>query len=209
LGGFKAASSFTRLAFWCYHSKNLSPWRETAVSALHEAAALLIGQASEATARAVLRLLLDDSAESAQELRSEAPRSEAQPKQARQRRQPRQSKSVNGAAIDPVWDQLRSEIRAAMKARNTTYETLAQVIGCSPLSAKINVSRRKPPSPRLLQGLREWLAQQMTAPEVAAARPTFPSAVHFVASQLTPGGQQHPVSRLTDVGQHAGHAKAA
>jgi hypothetical protein len=59
-----------------------------------------------------------------------------------------------------------------MRERSTSYESLAAAIGCSPVTAKVNLQRRQPASRPVQAGLRAWLAETL-APEVAAPAVPF------------------------------------
>ena len=136
-------------------------------SALHDAAHLLIAEASPETVRIVLRLLLDNVMPAVVPARPPPP-SLTSPRPGRQkavRRAP-----ANG--VDAGWETLRQQVRAAMTGQGATYADLAVATGCSAGTVKVSLHRHQPASKRLIAALRAWLAANgERAPEVV---PTIP-----------------------------------
>jgi len=126
------------------------------LSALHDAAAILIPQASEVAVRAVLRLLLDDGAEPAP---SPVGRSAAE--------------RVEQRAPDSGWNELRLAVRTAMQGRGMGCDALAERLGVSPTTLRIQLGRTKRTSAPLQAKLRWWLTDALEAPAVAVPRRTF------------------------------------
>jgi hypothetical protein len=123
-------------------------------SALHDAARLLIAEASPTTVRAVLRMLLDDVATppAAVTARPTTARSNA---------------SLPGQALptDPEWLALKARLRAAMAEREADYAAIGAAIGQATNTVRLAISRSVPPS----EALRAKLAGWLEASEVAAA----------------------------------------
>ena len=140
----------------------------SASSPLHDAARLLIAEASPETVRIVLRLLLDNVTPAAVPGSVRPPPSLTPPRPGRQkavRRAP-----ANG--VDAGWETLRRQVRAAMTGQGATYADLAVATGCAAGTVKVSLHRHQPASKRLIAALRAWLAANgERAPEVV---PTIP-----------------------------------
>jgi hypothetical protein len=142
--------------------------------ALADAARLLIAEASPTTVRAVLRMLLDEPAPAKAGV---APAASAaatsptvrspplSPTAARTgRKHAARRTSANGA--DPDWDDLRQQVRAAMREQGIDFTTLGTALGVAPSSARVAIYRKQAPSRPLAAKLQAWLADTSAA-EVA------------------------------------------
>jgi hypothetical protein len=140
-------------------------------SPLHDAARLLIAEASPETVRIVLRLLLDNVAPATLPARP-PPLSSVSLRPGRQKAARRTP--ANG--VDADWEELRQRIRAAMTGQSLDYADLAAAAGCSVNTMRVTLSRRQPASRRLVSALRAWLAANgERAPEVATPAIPFRS----------------------------------
>jgi lambda repressor-like predicted transcriptional regulator len=139
----------------------------SASSPLHDAARLLIAEASPETVRVVLRLLLDNVAP-APAPRPVRPLSTAPPRLGRKHA----ARHAPTSATDPDWETLRQQVRAAMTGQGVDFADLAIATGCSASTMRVSLSRRQPASKRLIAALRAWLAANgERTPEVATPLP--------------------------------------
>jgi hypothetical protein len=93
------------------------------------------------------------------------------------------------------WEALRMRVREMRTERGLTVAQLAEQIGSSAMTLKTCLGMRRPPTHRLRQRLKAWVAQ---APEVAAE-----PAVPFRADRTSNGR-----TRSNGAGDHAGTAAA-
>jgi hypothetical protein len=124
--------------------------------ALHDAARLLIGEASAPTIRAVLRMLLDDVAP--------ASAADASPRTARPARRNGKHAPGQAKAADPEWLALKARLRTAMAERGADYAAIGAAIGQAANTVRQAINRTLPPS----AGMRATLAAWLEALEVAA-----------------------------------------
>jgi hypothetical protein len=75
--------------------------------------------------------------------------------------------------VDPAWEALRQQVKAAMAERSASYAGVAQAIGRSEIGVRISLSTRKPPKPIVRTRLQQWLDQ---APAVATPAAPFPGS---------------------------------
>jgi len=129
---------------------------DAARTALHDAARLLLGEASAPTIRAVLRLLLDDVAPA---LVASAQTARPAPRNGKHAPPLRRAK-----AADREWLALKARIRAAMTERGADHAAIGAAIGQAPNTVRLAINRTAPPS----AGMRAKLAGWAEAPEVAA-----------------------------------------
>ena len=141
-------------------------------SALHDAAHLLIAEASPETVRIVLRLLLDNVTPAAVPGSVRPPPSLTPPRPGRQKAARRAP--ANG--MDSQWESLRQQVRAGMTGQSLDYADLAAAVGCSASTMRVTLGRRQPASRRLIAALRAWLAANgERAPGVAVPAIPFRS----------------------------------
>ena len=119
------------------------------MTALHEAAALLIAEASPATVRQVLRLLLDDP---------------PQPAKVR----PSGNRRV---ALDAEWRETVGQVKAAIAARGLTRAAVAKKVGLQP-GTVTRALRLVSASAATRRRFRAWLAEPVV-PAVTAPAPPF------------------------------------
>jgi hypothetical protein len=87
-------------------------------------------------------------------------------------------KQRSNLPVDPAWEQLRSELRAAMTERDATYAAVAAAIGMSELTVRLGICRTQSPGASMMNKLRTWLA----APAVAADAVAFSKRANGVAA---------------------------
>jgi hypothetical protein len=75
--------------------------------------------------------------------------------------------------VDPAWDELRGQVKAAMAERGVSYADVAAAIGRSEIGVRISLGSRKPPKPIVRTRLQTWLDQ---APAVASPAVPFPGS---------------------------------
>jgi hypothetical protein len=137
-------------------------------SALHDAARLLIAEASPETVRIVLRLLLDNVAPAP----TPKPVRPLLPASARPGRKHAARRGARATGVDADWEALRQQVRAAMTGQSLDYADLAAAVGCSANTMRVSLHRRQPASRRLIAGFRAWLAANSEqAPEVTPSLP--------------------------------------
>jgi hypothetical protein len=142
----------------------------SASSPLHDAARLLIAEASPETVRIVLRLLLDNVAPAA------APRPARPPPLSPASARPGRKHAARRAptnAMDPDWEELRQQVRGAMTEQGATYADLAAAVDCSAGTVRVSLYRHQPASQRLINGFRAWLAAN-TEQASGVATPAIP-----------------------------------
>jgi hypothetical protein len=137
---------------------------------LHDAARLLIAEASPETVRAVLKMLLDaPAAASSTAVRPSLPSLIAA-------HSGRQRTARRTSAADADWEAVRQRVRSVMTERGATHVDLAAAVGCSASTMRVSLHRRQPASRRLIAALRAWLAANgEQAPEVATPAIPFRS----------------------------------
>jgi hypothetical protein len=129
---------------------------DAARTALHDAARLLIAEASPETVRAVLRMLLDDVAPV---LDVSAQTAQAAPRNGRHPAAPRLAKPA-----DREWQTLKARLRAVMTERGADHAAIGEAIGHAANTVRLAINRTTPPS----AGMRAKLTAWLEAPEVAA-----------------------------------------
>jgi hypothetical protein len=149
------------------------------MEALTAAVVALLQDASPACVRRVLRTLLDEepvapavqavALESAAAAIAMKPNGAAHPVRRPGRSKRPGPRTVKPPVADPAWEQLRSELRAAMGERHAGYAAIAAAIGMSELTVRLGICRTQSPGKAMMAKLRAWLA----APAVAGASP-FP-----------------------------------
>jgi hypothetical protein len=134
------------------------------LSALREAAIVLLAAAPLPVVRATLRALLADTEPTAAQPPARAEKSPLRPPQGAKPTRPKAP-----AQSDGTWDARRREIRAAMIERQLSYPALAQQFGVATRTLHHALGRRQPPTVAMRQRLEAWL--DAPAPEVAAEPP--------------------------------------
>ena len=176
--------------------------------ALTDAARLLIAEASPATVRAVLKLLIDDLAPAPPTPVRAVQAPTPSPARPARKRAVRHVPPANG--VDAAWEQLRREAREVMRTRGVSYAVLGAALGLSATSAKINLSRRRQPSARVLAALQAWLGQ--SAPELAEvaerAAPFRSSGTDQHSQNNGAGRSASAAARTAGNGSHAAAAVA-
>jgi hypothetical protein len=128
------------------------------LSALRQAATVLLAEAPLPVVRATLRTLLAD---------TEVPPGKAAAPPQPQEPKPKATPGPN--PTDGTWDARRREIRAAMLDRGVGYNELAGQFGVAVQTLRHAVGRREPPTKVMRQRLEAWL--KTSAPAVAAEPP--------------------------------------
>ena len=131
---------------------------------VRDAAVALIGVAPESTVLTVLRMLVD----AVTPAPARAPEALSPPV----RRVSPRPNPATATPVDPAWEALRQQVKAAMAERGVSYADVAAAIGRSEIGVRISLSTRKPPKPIVRTRLQTWLDQ---APAVAAPSP-FPGS---------------------------------
>jgi hypothetical protein len=139
--------------------------------ALAGAARLLLAEASPATVRQVLRLLLDDvPARSNKMLDGNA---KARPSAAavfRNSEQLPRRKRKAARPADPAWEALRQQVRTAMLDRSLDFAGLGAALSRTAATTECMVSSRRAPGSATQAALRAWLTE---APAVASPAAPF------------------------------------
>jgi hypothetical protein len=129
------------------------------LSALRQAATVLLAEAPLPVIRATLRALLAD---------TETPPARAatspQPLEPKPKATPRPNPT------DGTWDARRREIRAAMLERGVSYNDLAKQFGVAVKPLRHALGRREPPTRAMRHRLETWLETE-PAPAVATDPP--------------------------------------
>jgi hypothetical protein len=129
------------------------------LAALRQAVTVLLAEAPLPVVRATLRALLADT--------------EGSPAQAaapRKPQEPNPKATPRPKPTDGTWDARRQEIRAAMLARDVSYQDLAAQFGVAAPALRHALGRREPPTKVMRQRLETWLKNE-PAPAVATDPP--------------------------------------
>jgi hypothetical protein len=136
---------------------------ELPMPGVRDAAVALIGVAPESTVLTVLRMLVDAVTPApAPTVPRPVPSSRAKP-----------AATAQPAAVDPAWEALRQQVRAAMAERGANYADVAEAIGRSDIGVRISLGCRRPPKSIVRTRLQQWLDQAL---EVATPAATFPGS---------------------------------
>jgi hypothetical protein len=149
------------------------------LSALRQAATMLLAEAPLSVVRATLRALLADT-----EAVADAPISPPHPKELKQL----QPKPVPKPKPSE-WDARRREIRTAMLGRGVSYQDLADRFGVAVRTLRHALGRREPPTRAMRQRLEAWL--EIDPAPVVATEPPFRSSgaggLHDAAARAPAG----------------------
>jgi hypothetical protein len=157
---------------------------EPLMPGVRDAAVALIAEAPETTVLAVLKMLVaafEPAPARAPEPPSPPPRRVLAP-----RRKPATTAAAAAATpVDPAWDELRGQVKAAMAERGVSWSDLAAAITRSEVATRIAISSRRPPPPIVRTRLQAWIE---AAPAVAAPPVPFPGS----GTGHRGNGHEHP-----------------